>query len=760
MSKADGSVVIEVGANPTPAERDLEKLQKKIEAMEKTLVKSEATKTGLESSLSSAREQLSKLENEYINSVLNEADPKALKEQEATLSAQSRYVQQLEKEYSAVNKRCDSLLGKLDAAKERAGELVERILRQDEARARAAAKQMEREEKQRALAEKHAQAEERAKEEAEERARAEERANSALGKAEQYMDSFVKRAKQLAKNAFVFTLISAALRKMKEGLKSAILSNKEAADSIARLKGALLTLAAPIVNVLVPAITWLIDALTAIVSEIITIYSILSGKSVEEMKEAAEALYDEADALDKTGNSAKKAAKNLAVFDTINRLSSGASTKSISPNFDFNGNAYLSKWSGALEEINDLFRTMRAGLDIVLDDIKFSVESEAIPSARGTWETALFSLLGAVLGTAFLGFGGGVIGALLGAAIGLYIEGFNPEQANQQMGLKDEWIAVLCGLIGAVLGGAFMGPVGAGVGFLLGAILSFYISDFAEGEQISKSELVNTLMVVLCALVGAVIGATVGSFGGMVIGFGVGLVLGILINDFRAGDQGDWSGLKTRLIWLVCIIIGGIIGTVVTPGAGTLAGVIIGFAVGFILTTAIDDFQKGEDGGTTLKEAFKNVLLKLLSGVVAGIIGLVISGGNPVIALAVGLAVSFFTDSIDDSGIRKATSGKNGSSVAAVQSAPATYSVPALAQGKVIPPNREFMAILGDQKSGTNIETPLSTMVQAFKQALSEFGGGGQNEAYLVLDNEVCGKLFYRLYNAENNRVGVSLAGR
>lgn len=41
--------------------------------------------------------------------------------------------------------------------------------------------------------------------------------------------------------------------------------------------------------------------------------------------------------------------------------------------------------------------------------------------------------------------------------------------------------------------------------------------------------------------------------------------------------------------------------------------------------------------------------------------------------------------------------------------------IPKLAQGAVIPPNREFLAILGDQKSGTNIEAPLSTIVDAFK---------------------------------------------
>lgn len=55
-------------------------------------------------------------------------------------------------------------------------------------------------------------------------------------------------------------------------------------------------------------------------------------------------------------------------------------------------------------------------------------------------------------------------------------------------------------------------------------------------------------------------------------------------------------------------------------------------------------------------------------------------------------------------------------------------SIPRLAQGAVIPPNREFLATLGDQTSGTNIETPLATMVQAFKTALSEMGGSSNNQ--------------------------------
>lgn len=59
-----------------------------------------------------------------------------------------------------------------------------------------------------------------------------------------------------------------------------------------------------------------------------------------------------------------------------------------------------------------------------------------------------------------------------------------------------------------------------------------------------------------------------------------------------------------------------------------------------------------------------------------------------------------------------------------------------LAKGAVIPPNREFLATLGDQKSGVNIETPLSTMVEAFKTAIGEMGGMGSNNQPILLQLE------------------------
>lgn len=58
--------------------------------------------------------------------------------------------------------------------------------------------------------------------------------------------------------------------------------------------------------------------------------------------------------------------------------------------------------------------------------------------------------------------------------------------------------------------------------------------------------------------------------------------------------------------------------------------------------------------------------------------------------------------------------------------------LPHLAQGAIIPPNKEFLAVLGDQKQGTNIETPLNTMIDAFKIALAE-NGGNTNHDPIVL---------------------------
>lgn len=75
-----------------------------------------------------------------------------------------------------------------------------------------------------------------------------------------------------------------------------------------------------------------------------------------------------------------------------------------------------------------------------------------------------------------------------------------------------------------------------------------------------------------------------------------------------------------------------------------------------------------------------------------------------------------------------------------------TIKVGGLASGAVLPPNQPRLAIVGDQKRGTNIETQISTMMEAFERVMrnNNMNGGVINNV-LKLDGQV-------VYSS-NNRV-------
>lgn len=86
--------------------------------------------------------------------------------------------------------------------------------------------------------------------------------------------------------------------------------------------------------------------------------------------------------------------------------------------------------------------------------------------------------------------------------------------------------------------------------------------------------------------------------------------------------------------------------------------------------------------------------------------------------------------------------------------------IPKLAQGAVIPPNREFLAVLGDQKRGTNIEAPADLIKQKVMEAMIEMGGnfgGGNTEVVLEIDGREFGRAVVEQGNRENRRIGTRL---
>lgn len=87
-----------------------------------------------------------------------------------------------------------------------------------------------------------------------------------------------------------------------------------------------------------------------------------------------------------------------------------------------------------------------------------------------------------------------------------------------------------------------------------------------------------------------------------------------------------------------------------------------------------------------------------------------------------------------------------------------TFHIPALARGAVIPPNREFLAVLGDQKTGTNIEAPLSDIENAVTRAVRAAGGiGGNMTVVLQVEGRELGRAVVKYGGAEYKRIGVNL---
>ena len=83
-------------------------------------------------------------------------------------------------------------------------------------------------------------------------------------------------------------------------------------------------------------------------------------------------------------------------------------------------------------------------------------------------------------------------------------------------------------------------------------------------------------------------------------------------------------------------------------------------------------------------------------------------------------------------------------------------SIPKLAKGAVIPPNNEFMAVLGDQKSGTNIEAPLDTIKQALSEVMSQFGGAN-NDIVIQIDGREIARAVVKQNQLKLKSAGVGL---
>lgn len=72
-------------------------------------------------------------------------------------------------------------------------------------------------------------------------------------------------------------------------------------------------------------------------------------------------------------------------------------------------------------------------------------------------------------------------------------------------------------------------------------------------------------------------------------------------------------------------------------------------------------------------------------------------------------------------------------------------SIPRLATGTVVPPNREFLAVLGDNKREPEVVSPLSTIEKAVENAMRRNGGMGSGEITIKIPVEIDGRVLFEL---------------
>lgn len=690
---ADGSVVFSVDLDDKDAQKELNKLVKKIDTLNDKIYQKQQDKMPLakQSAEIAANLDAAKATLDSMHSGKEFFTADSIKAQEST-------VKSLQKEYDAVTAKVEKMdasiqsdTANLDKMKTKAGELSEKISSTK---------------------------------------------NGVFGmgeatkKADEYMSRFVNRVKKLALRAFVFTLITRALSVVRDYVWKVIQVNDEAAKAIGRLKGALLTLAHPLLSVIVPAFTALVNILTKVISVIANIVSMLFGTTAKKSEAAAKGLYKEADAIGSVGSAAKEAKGNLASFDEINTLSSSsggggaaaALADRLSPVFEqFTTDEYKAKideltayLSGALLALGAILcfsganiplgiALMAAGAIGLVTLIKenWNAMSDRLRAALTNVLSVLglFALaIGAILclsgANIPLGIGLMLAGAaMLGTAVALNWNAVNDKTKNTLSALMMALGMTLLA-IGAVL--CFSGAnLPLGIGLMIAGAASIAASvamnwnTAPEKTKAAIKSLMGSIGVSLIAI-GAVL-----CFSGANLPLGIGMMIAGGAAIAAASDL-DWSALLTKLkeMWQ---------------------------NIKQWWNTSVSKFFTAD--------YWKALGRRIIDGILSGL-----KAAWESVKTWVANAVSWFGNKFvkAQNSIAKSNSGRSGGFGArsggfgSPSRAPSIsrVSAPALARGAVIPPNKEFLAVLGDQKSGTNIETPLATMVEAFKQAMAESGGG------------------------------------
>ena len=495
---------------------------------------------------------------------------------------------------------------------------------------------------------------------------------AAMAKAQTAAKKFQTRLGVILKQVLVFSLVMRALNSVVTYIGKALKSNKQFTAELAKLKGALLTAFQPIYELLLPALMALMRIATSVVTAVARVASLLGGKSMSQYAKSAEALYNEANAIEKTGEAAKKAQRSLAGFDEINQLGS---------------NSTIGESDGQSASAPDFSSFDASAIKQEVDELVLYLSGALL-------------LIGMVLALSGANIPLG-IGLMAVGAIGLASEvATNWETVKEIISKQTELILAISSIlliIGMVL--AFSGAaIPLGIGLMVTGAAGLATAAAVDWDSMRKALEKHAALIAGISALLLIIGIVLCFCGILPLGIGLivvgaaGLVTEVAVN---------WDSIKGPVMTTLASLLA------IVSGATMVIGVLLlltgaGIGIGLALIAA------GIAGSVTAWKLNDNPITRFVKGIANTIISFV----NMIIEAINSLFHIKFS----------------GLAIGGVQLIPKIDTkllnippIPLLAQGAVLPPNRPFMAMVGDQRHGTNVEAPLSTIQEAVAAVMADY---------------------------------------
>ena len=564
------------------------------------------------------------------------------------------------------------------------------------------------------------------------------------------MQKFGTRLSGIVSGALLFNIISSALTKMVGWFGQAMQSSDTFRQSLANLQGAASVAAAPLVQALGNALAYINNMLATGISYLARFISLITGKSLGAMKSSAKAMNSYGSAAGSAAKQTEKATRSLAGFDEINRLDAPQADSSgggggggvTSPNYDFvdQTGAGFASLMDRVKAFWDAFTTALApsiaAWSAAWEQIKataLAVWPQIQAAASGLWTNALQPLLGYLAGT----FVPGVINSFSQAFAP--IVGGTVSTAIQLFAADFVW---MCGILTDAINNLVRPALEVILTIWQGMMEGISNAWATYGQPVMDGIVLafQNLLSIFSNLYYTVIEPILANIIALLDKFWSQHAkplwddLLLLIGSVQNMLLTFWNNVLAPLInWLISTfgpvftdVFNAVAGAVETA-MGLVADVI---DAAMVLLRGLADFLtavfKGDwdvawnaiaDTTLAVWDRIQNGIKNCINGIIAfvnSMIQAIVNALNRVIS-----AVGSLSFDVPDwvPGIGGSTFGFQLSTITAPQ-------IPYLAQGAVIPPNREFLAVLGDQSSGTNVEAPLATIQQAVAAVMQDMQDG------------------------------------